>query len=881
VLYTYIKEFHDNYGGTMNPLQDPILLKTKISIPSLRESLVNRNRLLQEITNGLQGRITAICAPAGYGKTTLISQWVRESALRAAWVSLDEMDNDQVRFWRYIGYALSEAFPNDSIKRISSLVQALPGVSLHTFLDALINELCVISSPLVLILDDYQSITNPAIHDSLTYFIDYLPSTVHIIIASRVTLPIPTSKWLARKEHTVFHSLQLQFTLEEIQSFYDKSDGLLLTPQHIQKLFNRTEGWVTGLQLAAVSLRAHTNRDHFIEHFQGNNQMVSEYLFEEVFGKLTSEMKHFLLYTSIFKRMDALICDTVTQQTNSFEILEQLKAWNLFVYPIDDHGVWFRYHQLFAEFLRIMIKRSNPAGWLDANRRASLGFAARGMIDEAIDHAIAAEDFSLLESLLDQHIGSILKQGEFNKMLRWFESASLAKTYSLEMSLIYTFVLTVTGQLETAMQQLEPIEQQVMAIEDAPRRKYIQSGVYFIKANLLFFTGNYRGWEQFANGISEGMLADNGVFYTYNFNISEPLVKRTNIGLRGALSSEVEVIGKRFSHDLESHGWNNSLINLYVKQSMCEGYYEWNRLEDCRALVRQLGQVADIQLIPGLYVPHQIMQARLYMVDGQAHLAHKLMDDAIEAATKYNDIHWLMFLRAFKVQISLWEGSVTQAKKEIAFIQLSKKDIPTFNREFEYLTLVRLLSRQHKYSDALRLLEQLKPQAVRENLLSSIVEISILQSLVEFQRGHRSTSLRHLHEALVIGQANGYVRSFVDEGSVMPELLQMYINSISRDIAQDNEKALTAYAQQLIGTIAQVMEPLVVTPDTDMEEMITPNEITMLQFIRKGASNKQIAAELGLSEGTIRVYLSRIYAKLGVTTRNQAWIKAEQLKLLQ
>ncbi|MBP1991223.1 hypothetical protein [Paenibacillus eucommiae] len=371
----------------MNPIHEHILLKTKTSIPVPRENLINRKRLINAITKGLHGRLTAVCAPAGYGKTTLIGQWARVTNHLAVWVSLDVTDNDPVRFWRYISHALAGPFPADTTKRITSLIQALPTVSIHTFLDALINELCTLSHPLVLILDDYQAINNQRIHDSLSYFIDYLPNSVHMIVASRTDLPLPTSKWIAREEQVNINALHLQFTMEEIESFYHETVGPLLSAQHLKKLLDRTEGWITGLQLAALSLRSHTNRDHFIEGFKGNNRSVSEYLFDEVFNKLSANIQHFLLHTSVLERMDALIFNTVTQQSNSNQILEQLRALNLFMSPLDDQGVWFHYHHLFAEFLSNVIKRSDPAGWLETNRIASQSFAARGMIDEAIDHA--------------------------------------------------------------------------------------------------------------------------------------------------------------------------------------------------------------------------------------------------------------------------------------------------------------------------------------------------------------------------------------------------------------------------------------------------------------------------------------------------------------
>ncbi|KRF05573.1 hypothetical protein ASG89_20840 [Paenibacillus sp. Soil766] len=867
----------------MNTTPDHILLKTKISIPVTRESLVKRNRLMSVITKGLQGRLTAVCAPAGYGKTTLLSQWVRESGGLCAWVSLDEMDNDPVRFWRYTAQALSGSLPAESLTRISSLAQALPAVSIHMFLDSMINELCILSEPLALILDDYHVITDMRVHDSLSYFIDYLPNNVHVLLASRAELPFPTSKWMARDERTDINALHLQFTIDETESFYQETIEQLLSNRQILKMLDRTEGWVTGLQLVAFAIRSHPNHDHYIEQFKGYNRNVSDYLFEEVFSKLSDDFKHFLLHTSVLDRMDAWICNIVSERTNSDQMLEQLKALNLFLIPLDDHGIWFRYHHLFSEFLRSMLKRNDLAKWVQVNQLASQCFAERGLMDEAIDHAIAAGDFPLADRLLEQHIPDVLQRGEFTTLLRWFECAPLEMPRSPEMSLFYAFILTVTNQADRAELQLRHIGLQVDAVDCTERRMHLQSGMLFLRSNLLFFTGNYEEWQQFADSITGSMLPDNGVFYNFNYNMTEPLVKRTALGLKGALSSAVEMVGIRFTHVLESHGWNNALINLYVKQSMCEGYYEWNRLDDCRALLHQVGKAAGTNQTPGLFVPHRIMQTRLYMTEGHFQLAHECINEAIEeGAAKLFEHRWLLFLRAFKIEIYLLEGRVAQAKTEIAALQISPKDTPTFNKEFEYLTLVRLLSRQHKYSEALRLLERLKPQSVRECLLSSLVEISLLQARIEHQQGQQAAALRCLHEALLIGEENGYIRSFLDEGSVIEELLHMYLNNQRNPNSPSSERkgVSAAYVHKLIELFPQREGREAVSSASRLIEPLSQSELIMLNLIRKGASNKQIAEEMALSVGTVRVYLSRIYAKLGVSSRTQAWSIAQKLEIL-
>lgn len=856
----------------MSILIDHTLLRTKITIPAVKDSLVQRNQLHARITDGLTGRLTAVCAPAGYGKTTLLSQWARLDHHSTAWVSLDERDNDLAKFWQYASHSLAAIWPGDSLGRVLPLAYALPNVSIHTFLDALINELFDLPARIALILDDYQVITDERVHQSLIYLIDHLPSTVHIVIASRTDLPFPTSKWKAREERTDIASADLRLLPDELEALCDKSLGLSLSHRQMDELLDRAEGWVTGIQLALLSLRSQTNYDRYIEQFRGNNRSVSDFLFEEVFSKLPDEMRQFLLSTSVLSRMDAAICDVILQRSDSQIMLDRLQEENLFLVPLDDQNGWFRYHQLFSQFLQNLLKRGNPSEWKEANRRASRCFTEKGMLGEAIDHAIEGQDYAYAEALLEKHIAIMFRQGEFPTLLRWFGSLPHNAGRSPETELLYAFILAITGQAESAEAKLGEVEQRFTAETSGETLKMIRNGILFVKSNLIFFSGQFEKWHVFAEGSAGDMLPENRVFYDFNYNLVEPLVRRTTLGLKGVLSLDTEMVGLRFIQVLESQGWYDSFINLYVKQSLCEGYYEWNRLADSREFLRQIENTINLTPVPGLFVPLRIMQAKLHLSDAKFHLAHETIDQAAEVAAAFPMDQWISYLRAFKIRIWLEEGEVAEAKREIGRLKVSEKDKPTLIREFEYLALVRLLGRQRKFAQALRLLELLKPQSQRESLLPSIMEISVLQALLEYQRGNRAAAWRYLQEAITIGQANGYIRSFVDEGPIMAEILGQYL--------PEYEQATEAYVRQVISSFPQSERLEAHSQTSTLIEPLTDSELILLNMIREGASNQQIASELAFSIGTVKVYLSRIYAKLGVSSRTQALNKAVELKLL-
>lgn len=858
-----------------------VILKTKMMIPAPKDQLVERDRLMKTLDQGARRRLTVISAPAGFGKSTLLTQWIYSRGILCAWVSLDGMDNDPVRFWRYAVHSLARVVPDPSAKRLVALASGFTSMSVHTFLDALMNELYELPAPVTWIWDDYQWITNPQIHDQVAYLIDYLPEHIHMMISTRTELPFSTIKWMTKQESTHIHTQDMQFTEDETQNYYREVSDTELTDHQIGQLVHRIEGWVTGLQLMSLSLRSDGHFGKLIEEFKGSRHDVAEYLFQEVLSNLPADVREFLLATSVLSRLNPEICDEVTGIVHSLDKLEMLKTLNLFLIPLDHEHQTFRYHHLFAQFLQGLLRRTDPAAWTTLHLKAAHSLADRGYMDEAIDHAILAEEFTLLETYLTRHIPIVLERGELGTLLRWFNSIPAAHELSLELSLFYTFVLAMTGQLEFAENKLEEIEHSLGQVQETAQREQLQSGILFVRSNLVFMNRDFAKWFAFIEGILEDIVPENPTYYNFNYNLTEPFVRRTPMGLNGVLSADTEKMGQMFTGVLEAHGWQNSLINLYVKQSLCEGYYEWNKLAECRKLMPSIEQAAVAKKVWGLIVPVLLIDAKLYMMEGRFHMAHHIVDEAVSMAASQPSAPWLSLLTAFRVRMYLREDRLAEARKEMAKLDLSSKDKPTFNREFHYVTLARLLGRQRKESEALRLLELLKPQAIREQQLASRVEITVLQALMEYQRGQRSASMDLIHEALAIGEQNGYMRSFADEGAPMAELLSAYKatrNGASQELTWQGVS--DTYIRSLLQLFPKTTKPYTVRPQQQVEPL-NRSELQILRLLQQGATNKHIAAELKLTEGTIRVYLSRMYEKLHVSTRTQALIAAQEMELTE
>ncbi|MGG1664012.1 LuxR C-terminal-related transcriptional regulator [Brevibacillus sp. NRS-1366] len=858
-----------------------IMLKTKTTMPSVHSHSVERIQLQRLLDDGLNGKLTTLSAPAGYGKTTLLSQWAHLHQPLASWLSLDEKDNDLIRFWRYIIATLSDSLLPQLAKRMEPSMEATTHTSIYTCIDSLLNELTITDQHLAIILDDYHVITEESIHASICYFIEYLPNNVHLYIASRTKLPFSTSKWILRNEACHLDAAQLLFNQEETVNFYREVHKLSLSAQQIEQLRGCTEGWVAGLQLAAISLANSSSPDQFFKNFTGSHRNISEYLLHEVWLRLPVDTQRFLLLTCVLSRMDAESCNTLTGQSNSQQMLDSIYAQNIFLIPLDDYQNWYRYHQLFTDFLRRQLHQLDPKKSFALHRLASECFANRGFYDEAIDHALAATEYGLAAHLLEGHIPLLVQRGEFSTLLRWLDSfPEPSDVLTPMLSLLHAFILIACGQTNRARESLLRLEEQCAAMDVSDEQLQFLSGLLFVKANLFFANREFDTWVAGSSELNH-KLPENPVFYHFNYNTTEPFIRRTAFGLKGMLSLQTESVGKQFIEILTAHGWQESLMNMYVVQAMAEGYYERNQLEESTELLKQVEHVSRRERIPGLFVPYTLTQAKIMLVNKETTAARNLIEQAIETIQHWSAAFWLQPLRAFLAQIALLEGDLSEAESALATLPLTLLSQPTIHKELELLTFVRMQLAKQQEQDALRILHILSSVALREGLLTSQVDIAILQALAHQQLGNKPEALAHLHEALVIGEANGYIRSFVDHGLAMSHLLLAYTERSRGRVQKLTPHVSVAYLKQLLSLFPKRSRNKMADASSLLIEPLTGKEMIILSMLAQGASNKHIAEELGNTLGTVKVYLHRIYGKLGVTNRTQAVLKAQEISLVE
>ncbi|HEU5100829.1 MAG TPA: hypothetical protein VFU22_17490, partial [Roseiflexaceae bacterium] len=499
--------------------RDPLVM-TKLALPPARPALVPRPRLTGRLQDGLQRKLTLIAAPAGYGKTTLVSAWhatAPGSAWPLAWVSLDVGDNDPVRFWSYAIAALQTVHAGLGADALA-LLQSPQPPPLTTVLTLLINALAALPGPCVLVLDDYHAITTPAIHELLTFLLEHQPAPLRLVITSRVDPPLPLMRLRARGELTEVRAADLGFTTDEVETLFNQLLGLHLATDDIAALAARTEGWIAGLVLAAHALPGHANAAAFIRELTGSHRFILDYLVEDVLQQQPSHIQRFLLDTAILNQLTASLCDALLlgddarpDAAYSQLVLDELERKNLFLVPLDGQRRWYRYHQLFAEMLRSRAQQLQPERLPLLHRRASSWYLQQGLIAEAVDHALAAGDMEQAASLVEQIAQATLLRGEVRTLLRWLSALPQPIVHARPLlSLAHAWALDFTGHVDAAEAQLEDVGQHMQQLATAADRPLLGGAVAALQAFVAGQRGDVPGMMALAQQALAFDLADTG-----------------------------------------------------------------------------------------------------------------------------------------------------------------------------------------------------------------------------------------------------------------------------------------------------------------------------------------------------------------------------------
>jgi LuxR family transcriptional regulator, maltose regulon positive regulatory protein len=923
------------------------ILATKLYIPPLRPKIVFRPRLIEKLNEGLSSgnKLTIISASAGFGKTTLVSEWVDSCGRLVAWLSLDEGDNDPVRFISYLVTALQTLKTGIGESVLVALQSAQPP-QIESILTAVLNEITTVSENFVLVLDDYHSIDSQTVDSALTFLVEHQPPQMHLVIATREDPPLPLSRLRVRGQLTELRAADLRFTSAEAAEFLNRMMGLNLSAEDISALEARTEGWIAGLQLAALSMQGQADPAKFIKSFTGSHRFVLDYLVEEVLGCQPEDVRNFLLQTAILERLSSPLCDAVTAQEDGKGMLEALERGNLFVIPLDDQRQWYRYHHLFAEVLRAHLQEAQPDRVSMLHLRASGWYEQNGLRSDAIRHALAAGDFERAAGLIELARPAMDLSYQSSTWLDWVKALPDALIHTRPvLSVGYAWALLDGGELEASETRLQDAERWLnvptdetcpgpsddaqdklhreMVVVDkeqfrslpamiATARAYRSLALGDVPATVKYARQAHEltpeddqarrneatsllGLAQYASGdlqAAESSLSD---FHT---NLRKTGDIPVLIGITFLLADirvalgrlrEAESIYQQSLRLATGQGEPMPLGTMDLHRGLGELYVERGDLEAAAQHLltsRKLGEQNTLTDWPYRLC---VSQARLKEAQGDLDGALALLDEA-ERVHIRSPLPDVRPVAALKTRIWLKQGRLAEALGWAREQGLSVDDEIRYGREFEHVTLARVLIARHKKDplagsihEAIDLLERLLQAAETGGRLGSAIQILLLQALAFQAQDSLPHALASLERALTLAEPEGYVRIFVDEGEAMRSLISNFKFTTEKS-SRTEVHPLFSYVDKLLMAFP---EPASASPQSKIQnlnskivEPLSERELEVLRLLRTEMSGPEIASELVVSLNTFRTHTKNIFNKLGVNNRRAAVRRAEELDLL-
>jgi ATP/maltotriose-dependent transcriptional regulator MalT len=905
------------------------LLTTKLYTPTTRSDAVLRPRLIALLDQGLARKLTLIAAPAGFGKTTLIAAWLsartedqrlraepaplspRSSSLstRAAWLSLDDDDNDPVRLLTYLIAAVQTIDP--AIGQAALAFLGAPQLPAYTTLvTLLINDLASLPDRIVLVLDDYHVITNAEVHTAISFLLEHLPPQLHLVMTTRDEPALPLARMRVRGQVHELHLHDLRFTVEEAAAFLTQTMGLAVTVEEVQTLEHRTEGWVAGLQMAALSLhgsaRAHgaSAIAHAVNAFGGGHRYVIDYLAEEVLRQQPAEIRAFLRQTAILDRLCAPLCDAVTGQHDSQTILAHLEQANLFLIALDDERRWYRYHTLFADFLRTEAPEPERRA---LHQKARAWYDAHGFIADAIKHALTAHDMAAASRLIRDSFEAMAKVGEFTTLLGWLNTLpeQLVRSDS-DLSCHKGWVLYLRGQIDaaegyaaaaTAQQRSDasPLQQGMLLAfhaflainrgEPARAVQLAQAALTLLGDTESFFRTtalSHLGQALRLTGDRQLAIQTLRQAVQLSQHLGHHLITLEALGylapllyMQGQLREALALCQQAADQYRDTRGNPLPMAGL-VHVPLGILYYETDDLDRAHyhlkagiALCQQLGTVYFT--LVGLHT-----LARLHYGRGDRDTAWATLAAARQLAERSENRQRIRLVSAVTAELQLREGQVAAAAHTLADL----RDVADTRSQHETLTYAQLLLAQGQAHAAQRALAQFEETARCQGRRGSLIAIHLVQALAEQALAHPAAARERLEQALILAAPDGYRRVFLDAGPAIAALLPQarhiapaFVASLLDAFPRTEDRGLSA---ESLAPAHSVRGP----QSSALVETLSEAELKVLRLVASGLSNREIADRLVITVGTTKWHLNQIYGKLHVRNRTEAVALARQLQLL-
>jgi ATP/maltotriose-dependent transcriptional regulator MalT len=880
-----------------------VLLKTKLYIPRARAELVPRPHLIVRLNEGLSRNLTLIAAPAGYGKTMLLSSWATGCGRPVAWLSLDESDNEPTRFLAYL-IAAAQTIQADLGQDILAALQSSQSSTIANWMPVLVNQLDNIVEPFVLVLDDYQWVTTSEIHQALAFLLEHQPPQMHLAIATRKDPPLPLPRLRARGQLTELRQADLRFTTEETSVFLRCGMGMELSTEDVAALVLRTEGWIAGLQMAALSLRDQTDVSHLIAAFGGSHEYIMDYFAAEVLDQQPELIKNFLLQTSVLERLCGSLCDAVTLQTGGQHTLEQLQQANLFVVPMDSDRYWYRYHHLLRDLLLKQLKQERPEILPELQRRASQWCEDHDLIDEAIEHAIAAYDEQRLGRLLDQHAEAFFLRGEHVTLMRWIAALPDDQRRARPaLGTLQAILLSAAGRNREVELILREVDHALSGLDEhSPQNRQLLGRAAAAHAVAATLQDNPQTILVHARRALD-LIPDNS-----GWRCGVLLASSNAHLLTGDLAACIEDL----SEALEIVKARNSpMLMLAVVPRLAQAYWVWGHLNEagqvCQAGLHYIDQqglarspFCDNLLITwgailceksdldhaAEFIPRGLELSRSGQVILNQHFAYRSMarvclakhnlsaaEDFIHQAEALAQEYDIPFQHAspligLKAQLLIQQGRLAEAGHELRMlVAQADKEIPFTHHGRLHLSYAQLHIARGNLPAAEETLDRLYEFSQASGQQRWVIPIQILRAILYLTRRDLPQALSALKVAMELAEPEGFIQDFLDEGGPMIQLLHEAVR----------HKVKPEFAHQLLGRFSpgrQAEKP------SSLVEPLSERELEVLKLVAEGLSNQEIAARLYLSLRTIKFHTGNIYGKLGVKSRTEALSRARDLGLL-
>jgi ATP/maltotriose-dependent transcriptional regulator MalT len=901
------------------------LLATKFYIPRARAEAVARPRLIEKLLNGVHcpGGLTLLSGPAGSGKTTLLSEFIARLEQPAAWLSLDEGDNDPIRFWAYLITAC-QAILEDVGESALEALQTAQNLSDDAVPSILINDLTAQDRSIVLVLDDYHAIHNSSIHAGLLFLLEHLPHNLHIVISTRTDPPWPLARFRARNQLVEIRAQDLRFSVEEAAEFLNRTMGLNLSAEDVAALDERTEGWAAGLQLAALSLQGRSDIPAFVKAFTGSHVYVAEYLVEEALQRQPQDVQAFLLQTSLLDRLNAGLCEAVVgrlERSNvptfqpSNDILRYLERANLFLIPLDDEGQWFRYHQLFADLLQARLQKAFPKDEITAlHLRAATWYEQNGYLVEAVQHTFSAGDYENAALLVDQMGQAMIFTDQHNILNNWLDALPNRIIQTRPRLQIYRLLIDLSkGTLDMFEQTLLEKEKLIKALPPSPQNDNLRRTA-MVHLSLFFAFQNTSRAIQIAqealNETPEGDLKMRAYLFSAFYRA---------YGMEGDIEKSAQAYREslRMAEAAGQYGMisNTTMIRAF---DLCQ----YGRLDEaakyCRLIINASSQMkqrvfypagpsyiglagihlerndlekAEEYLTRGLELCHQgathglftgyVQKSRLLQAKGELEGSLK---EFLNLEQIFQRREFTLMARQVSIRLAIGDlagaSNLVPTLLEILGESSYAQQLPLIAAESFKLSLARIYIAQGEIDKANQLLDEIQTTVEPGKRFGRLMEVYLLRALA-LQKPDSgfipADAVSNLERALDLAEAPGFVMLLLEEGPALIPLLNAVIDH------QTAPGRIKKYARKLLDAFGERGEPAAPPPPGEaiaLVEQLTPREMEVLRLIAAGDSNQTIADKLVITVRTVKKHTSNIYGKLNVNSRIQAVARARELGLL-